>query len=106
MVIEPGKPINNGGNVPLNKVKKAGANKEAVPYSSVTGSNAAQQDEFVLSSGAQQAQQIRKALQSVPDIRTEKVKEIKAKIDNGTYVIDTEKVAEKIIKDGSIDELV
>ncbi|NPV42733.1 MAG: flagellar biosynthesis anti-sigma factor FlgM [Firmicutes bacterium] len=46
------------------------------------------------------------AILKTPDIRTEKVSDLKQKIEKGTYIIDGEKVAEKIIGRIIVDELV
>ena len=56
-------------------------------------------DTVALSSKARQLQQAEKALRALPDIRTEKVAAIKSRIRNGTYAVDSEKIAAKMIKD-------
>ena len=48
----------------------------------------------------------KKNIENIPDIRTDKVNALKDKIENGEYKIDEEQVADKIIKDHIIDELV
>ncbi len=51
------------------------------------------------SSEAELMAQIHSELQKVPDVRTEKVNEIRAQIEAGTYGRDSEEVAEKLITD-------
>ena len=63
------------------------------------------EDTVVLSPQARRIQEARKLLNSVPDIRGEKVAQIKAHIEDGTYHVDGEKVAEKIIKESLLDEI-
>lgn len=42
---------------------------------------------------------IHKQVASTPDIRVEKVDELKSKIDDGTYYVSSDKIAGKIIED-------
>ena len=48
----------------------------------------------------------KKETENIPEIRGDKVNLLKEKIENGEYKIDETKVADKIIKDHIIDELV
>jgi negative regulator of flagellin synthesis FlgM len=56
-----------------------------------------------LSTKAKDIQQAKNALNSLPDIREEKVQEIKTQVDKGTYNVDAGKVADKMVKDSIID---
>ncbi len=51
-----------------------------------------------LSQRSKEIQMVRKAMESQPDVRLEKVQAIKKKIENGTYEIDYHKTAEKMLK--------
>lgn len=62
-------------------------------------------DKVTLSSRAKEIKLAKRLIELVPDIREEKVAEIKQKIKNGTYKIDGEKIAAKLIEEGLIDEL-
>ena len=62
-------------------------------------------DQVVLSSEAKQMQEIKNAFNAIPDIREAKVAEIKAQIEDGTYTIDGEKIASKMIKEFILNEL-
>ena len=63
------------------------------------------QDTIVnLSPALKEADAIKKIIESEPDIREDKVAEIKAKIDSGNYTIDHQAVADKLV-DSFIDEI-
>ena len=47
---------------------------------------------------------IKKILKETPDIRKEKVAEIRAAIKNGTYVVDSRKIAEKMIRESLLQQ--
>ena len=46
----------------------------------------------------------RKLMKAVPDVREEKVAQIKKQLENGTYKIDGEKIAFKMIKESLTNE--
>jgi negative regulator of flagellin synthesis FlgM len=62
-------------------------------------------DKVALSPEARQIQEVKKLLDSLPDIREEKVAEIREQIENGTYSVDSEKIAFKMIREAILDEL-
>ncbi len=62
-------------------------------------------DKVVLSPRAKEIQEAKKLLDSVPDIQEEKVARIKEQIENGTYKIDAKKIAQKMIKESLLNEL-
>ena len=51
-----------------------------------------------LSQKAKQVQKVHETIQSEPDIRSQRVSAIKDNIKNGTYKIDYDKIAEKILE--------
>lgn len=63
------------------------------------------EDKVALSPEAKQIQVAKKLLDSLPDIREEKVAEIMDRIENGTYSVDSEKIAFKMIRESILDEL-
>jgi negative regulator of flagellin synthesis FlgM len=69
-------------------------------------SDAISRDEIVLSPEARQIQQAKELIDSLPDIREEKVAEIRARIEAGEYQIDGEKIAEKMIEESLLNELI
>jgi negative regulator of flagellin synthesis FlgM len=64
------------------------------------------EDTVVLSQKGREIQEAKNLLSSVPDIREEKVARIKEQVENGTYQIDGEKIAVKMIKKSFVNELV
>ncbi len=63
------------------------------------------EDKVILSAKAQELRDMTKVLDKVPDIREEKVAEIKSSIENGTYTIDGKKIAFKMIEESLVNEL-
>ena len=63
-------------------------------------------DKVELSQTAIEVKNARTQLDAVPDIREEKVSEIKKQVDQGTYKIDGNKVAFNMIRESLIDEIV
>ena len=64
----------------------------------------AKTDTVVISDAAKRIQEIRSQLDEIPDVREEKVAHLKNQIENGTYQINADKIAEKIIKEGLIND--
>ncbi len=64
-----------------------------------------EEDKVVLSQEAKKIQEAKKLMDSIPDIREEKVAKIKTQIENGTYQVEEKKLAAKIIKESLLNEL-
>lgn len=62
-------------------------------------------DTVVISDTAKRVQEARIQLESVPDTRSEKVAEIKRRIEDGTYEINPEKIAGKMIRESLLNDL-
>jgi len=60
-------------------------------------------DSVELSPEAKTMGQALKAMEALPDVREEKVAEIRERIANGTYQIDGREVAEKMIKEAVLN---
>ncbi|HOW57368.1 MAG TPA: flagellar biosynthesis anti-sigma factor FlgM [Smithellaceae bacterium] len=56
-----------------------------------------------LSTQAKTIQQIKEVLSGVPDVREEKVQEIKSQVQQGIYEINGDKIAEKMVAESIID---
>jgi negative regulator of flagellin synthesis FlgM len=56
-----------------------------------------------LSTKAKEIRQIKQILDQTPDVREEKVLELKNKIDTGRYNVNSDKIAEKIAGESLID---
>jgi negative regulator of flagellin synthesis FlgM len=65
---------------------------------------AAKSDTVVISDAAKRIQEIRSQLDEIPDVREEKVAQLRSQIENGTYEINADKLAEKIINEGLIND--
>ncbi len=67
------------------------------------GPGAATEEKVDLSTRARDIQQARNAVSNLPDIREEKVQELKAQIEKGTYKINSGKIAELMVGDALVD---
>jgi len=54
-------------------------------------------DQLALSSRAEEIKAARAALAQAPEVRAERVAELKAQVESGTYRVDPDKVAERIL---------
>ncbi|MBU1170329.1 MAG: flagellar biosynthesis anti-sigma factor FlgM [Proteobacteria bacterium] len=63
------------------------------------------EDKVSLSSNAQDMQVAKDAMALAPDIRADKVYEVRSAIDNGSYQINAQKIADKMIG-FSIDQMI
>jgi len=92
-----------GSNADLYTKSKVSKKKEAVSESS---SGTVAKDSVEIST--QQGAEVRKAKEVIseqPEVRTEVVREVKKEVDAGTYRVDEGKVADKILKENILDEL-
>ena len=64
-----------------------------------------EEDKVVLSQEAKKIQEAKKLMDSIPDIREEKIAKIKAQIEDGTYQVEEKKLAAKIVKESLLNEL-
>lgn len=62
-------------------------------------------DTVVLSDTAKKVQEAQKQLEAIPDVREDKVAQLKEQIENKTYDMDEEKIAGKMIKDALLNDL-
>jgi len=70
-----------------------------------TGKSIVGEDKVVLSQKAKEIQKAKMLMASVPDVREEKVKEIRQRIEDGTYKVEGKKIAGKIVKESLLNEL-
>ena len=64
-----------------------------------------EEGKVILSQEEKKIQEAKKLMDSIPDIREEKVAKIKAQIENGTYQVEEKKLAAKMIKESLLNEL-
>ena len=74
------------------------------PSENKSDKTAAKTDTVVISDAAKRIQEVRTQLDEIPDVREDKVAQLKNEIENGTYRIDAEKIAGKMIKEGLIND--
>jgi len=61
--------------------------------------SATKTDTVVISDAAKRIQEARAKLDDIPDVREEKVADLRNRIQNGTYQADAEKTADKLLKE-------
>jgi negative regulator of flagellin synthesis FlgM len=64
-----------------------------------------EEGKVILSQEEKKIQEAKKLMDSIPDIREEKVAKIKAQIENGTYQVEEKKLAAKMIRESLLNEL-
>ncbi len=86
---------------------KNAQNSEGVKQPLTQGQDKSTQTESVkLSATAKDIQQARKAMESAPEIREDKVVQFKGEIEAGTYSVEGDKVAPKMLKESLIDTFI
>ena len=63
-------------------------------------------DTVVISDAAKRVQEARGQLDDIPDVREDKVSQLRSQIQNGTYEINADKIAGKMIKEGLLNDAV
>ena len=87
------------------QAKEAYGDKKLSDEPKADGKEQVTQDTIVnLSTASKEAQLIQKTIASEPDVREDKVAELKERIQSGNYKIDHEAVASKLV-DASLDEI-
>ena len=81
------------------KLEKAEAEAKIKREKTAKGGDSGESDTVSLSAEAKLRTEAHRTAANTQDIRPEKVAEIKAKIANGTYEIDSRKIAEKLVKE-------
>jgi len=61
-------------------------------------------DTVVISDTARRIQEAQKQIQTIPDVRADKVAEIRNQIENGTYEINADQIAGKMIKESLLHD--
>ncbi|MEN6317582.1 MAG: flagellar biosynthesis anti-sigma factor FlgM [Syntrophaceae bacterium] len=67
------------------------------------GGNAAPEEKVNLSAMARDIQQLRDAVNQLPDVREDKIRELKEQVDKGTYAVNGQKIAEKMVSESLLD---
>jgi negative regulator of flagellin synthesis FlgM len=70
-----------------------------------SGGAPSETDRLELSVRGREIAHLNELIQSVPDVREQKVEQIRRELENGTYNVKAEKIAEKIIGGNLLDEV-
>ena len=81
-----------------NQIQQIYGTKKPTKVEEKKTTGASFKDQLLLSSTAQDATIAKKALANTPDVREDLVNSIKEQIDNGTYEVDVEDFAGKILE--------
>ncbi|MGM0438619.1 MAG: flagellar biosynthesis anti-sigma factor FlgM [Bacillota bacterium] len=87
----------NNNDINMNKIMKAYQNLNQKENNNVNQTS--KSDQVNISKKAKEIQNIKETLENKPAVRQDKVEQIKKQIQNGTYKVDSKKIAEKIISD-------
>ncbi len=82
-----------------NRERAGGAGKAGDKAATASGAQAAASDRVELSGRSREMAKAAETLSATPDIRQQRVAEIRRRIDNQEYQVDAEKVAGKMIMD-------
>jgi len=85
-------------------IKNVRDREKAHSLAEASSSGFVSKDEVVLSPEARRIQEVKDLIDSLPDIREEKVAGIRAQIEAGEYQIDGEKIASKMIEESLLLE--
>lgn len=93
--------IKIGSNSGIDKINNEFIQKDLkrIKKSEEDKTNISSDDKVELSSRAMDLKEMQSQAMSSPDVRTEKVQQIKTNIENGTYSISSEKIAERLIEE-------
>ncbi|HNS54676.1 MAG TPA: flagellar biosynthesis anti-sigma factor FlgM, partial [Syntrophales bacterium] len=67
--------------------------------------NLVPEEKVNLSTTAKDVQNLKNAVSSLPDVREDMVRNLREQIEKGTYKVDAEKVAEKMVGESLLDVL-
>ncbi|MBI5577889.1 MAG: flagellar biosynthesis anti-sigma factor FlgM [Deltaproteobacteria bacterium] len=87
-------------------VKQVQAQPKTEPVSEKEAqSQGLQTDTVVISDAAKRVQEAQKQIQAIPDVRADRVAELRNQIENGTYEIKADQIAGKMIKESLMHDL-
>jgi len=92
-------PGSRGPEKPVQNVKKVTATDAAGKSVPAAPTGPSSGDTVELSGTSREVAVLVAAINQLPEIREQKVQEVKQAVDNGTYKVDPQKVAEKILKE-------
>lgn len=79
--------------------------KATAPSKDKTTDGGVKTDTVDISDAAKRVRAAREELDRIPDVREDKVAELKKQIESGSYKVDSEQIAEKMLKDGFLNDV-
>ena len=79
--------------------------KTTAPSKDKTTGGGVKTDTVDISDAAKRVRAAREELDRIPDVREDKVAELKKQIESGSYKVDSEQIAEKMLKDGFLNDV-
>jgi negative regulator of flagellin synthesis FlgM len=100
--------ISETGNSPnkLISMYKVNEGKVGAESGKRSANRAVKEEKVSLSSMARDIQQAEQAIEKLPDVREQKIQELKDQIEAGKYNVNGEKIAEKMIIESFLDIMV
>jgi len=97
--------IADKGNAPISIIQQYQKNEDprAAVYKQAPQSEVNTEEKVSISKESRDAGLMRGIINKLPDIREEKVQELKAQIENGTYEVNSEDIAKKMVSESLID---
>ena len=87
-------------------IQKINANEKGeLKAQNRTAQAPSEEEKVEISSKARDIQKVKNILDDLPDVRMEKVDKIKRSLENGTYNVQGEKVAQKMVRESLLDEI-
>ncbi len=96
MKIDPSR-LHNIGRRSVERVSGKGLEHAGAVRAGGAATGASGVDRLALSNRAEEIKAARAALEEAPEVRADRVAELKARVEAGTYVVDSDKVAERIL---------
>jgi negative regulator of flagellin synthesis FlgM len=96
----------NDSNIPASQAVSSYSRGETVrpnPEKATGGTVPVPQERIDLSGKARDVLQLQKAVAETPEIREDRVSELKARIENGTYRVSAEDIASKMVGESLLD---
>lgn len=97
--------IADKGNTPISVIQQYQKNEDSkvAVYKQAPQPEVNPEEKVSISKESRDAGMMREIINKLPDIREEKVQELKAQIENGTYKVKSEDIAKKMISESLID---
>jgi len=97
--------IADKGNTPISIIQQYQKNEDpkAAAYKQAPQTEVNPEEKVSISTESRDAGMMRGIINDLPDIREDKVQELKARIENGTYEVNSEDIAKKIVSESLID---